>query len=172
MARRRRHSRKFARHESVISKVVLPSSFFASFINQVNAKDLSTSGTYNNLDTMGKAKWQIGNAVGRVTGFYPFADVTGTHPFAINLLGPVNKWTGLGVVMSMILPAVPKLPHKGMIRKAGSGFLLGGIIGGLFDNPPPQTSSSGPDAGSSAFNYSLNSGASGKAGSGLSSYMR
>lgn len=122
-----------------------PASFLVSVIEQVTEKDVQTSGTYNNLDTISRLKFLAGDVIGRFTGYYPFPNVTGSHPFSLNPTGWINKWTGLGIGAELLTSGAKKvgikLPYSDAIKKAGSGFLLGGIIGGIFD--PPARSEGG-----------------------------
>lgn len=155
--RRRRHSRRGHDRHRLLSDLILGGTFAGSFLGQVNQKDMASSSTYSGLSPTDQAKWQISNAVGRVTGWYPFQSLTPSKPVQINWTGWANKYTGLGLVATFLLPKVPGMPGKSYVRKAGAGLLAGGILGGLFDNPLRQGGGSssqktGPDMQFNGFN--------------------
>lgn len=114
---------------------IRPGSFTLAFLQQINEKDIAANGNYNNMSTSDKLKFIAGNTVGRVTGYYPFQDLTGSHPFALNPAAMINKWTGLGIGIELLKHTLP-LPKE--IKKAGPGLLWGGLLGGLMDAPARQ----------------------------------
>lgn len=138
---RRRHARRHMHRSKyhALNHLITPASFLGAYLQQVTAKDVlaaQTAGTYQTLSTMDKAKFVFGNAIGRTTGWYPFANITGTRPFTLNVAGMANKWTGLGIgaLIYSMLP-IKQLPGKPIAKKVGSGLLAGGLVGGLFDDP-------------------------------------
>lgn len=135
VARRRRIRRTHSRRHDMMStgmswinRLIGPSALVVAMVGQVTAKDVQAYPGYNALPNMEKGKFLLNNTLSRMSGFSPFPQY-GTPGFTINLTGPINKYTGLGIGLQ-ILGAVTKQP---LARKAGKGLMWGGIIGGIFD---------------------------------------
>lgn len=140
MARRRRSRREHRKMDGI--KHFAPAAVgLAAFLEQITEKDVAFAQANNSYpkDALSQVKFIAGNAIGRVTGFYPFPDVTGTHPFSIKPENAINKWVGLGIG-AMAYSAVPKmlgiksLPHAALAKKAGGELIFGGVLGGIFDD--------------------------------------
>lgn len=144
MARRRHRRRSHSRREHGLNKFIVPSSFALAFLQQITAKDVAASSTFAGLDPVSKLQFVVGDAIGRLTTWYPFPNLTGTptKTVTVNLGNAINTWSGLGLAGILATKFLP-LPFKSQIRKASKGFLAGGVIAGIFDDPAyPQNQTS------------------------------
>jgi len=139
-----------SRHTSKINKAIKGGGILAgvlAFVQQTTAEDVKfakSTGYYQGLNGENKAKFLVGKLIGRATGFTVFGNVAGEAPdFKINLWGPVNKWTGIGVggLIYKTLGGYFNLPYRNHVRNFTAPILIGGIVGGLID---PPGDSSGP----------------------------
>jgi hypothetical protein len=151
---RRRHSRRGhskGKENSIMKwagKLLAPAAFGVAFVNQVSAKDIAVFPSYNSLSNTERAKFLGNSVIGHITGYNPFPQY-GTAGITINPTGFVNKFTGLGVGLLTLSYVMPSgVGGKSLARKAGKGFLWGGIIGGLLD--PATGARSGGRGGNSA----------------------
>lgn len=146
---RRRHRRRFNRtrlarsrmsrmHRSIWHKAIVPASFTAAFLGQITNKDFASNAqqgaAFQNADMVGKLKFLTNDIVGRITGINIFND-TIQFKQTINPAGVINKYVGLGLLMNIVYPMIPRVPGKGLARKAGGALIAGGFFGGLFDDP-------------------------------------
>lgn len=119
----------------IISKLVAPTVFTGTFLSQLMSKEMSVPANqtaFAGATAEGKLKW-ISNAVtGHITGNNFFNDAP-KFTQTINPLGIFNKYTFLGLAMSWVYPHIPKVPHKGLVAKAGGAMVAGAIFGGFFD---------------------------------------
>lgn len=149
MAKRRRSYRRRLRARRIggrrkygmLSKLVTPLSFAATFMQQITEKDFQGQNGLPNWSPMDKARWLISDAVGRVTGWYPDPIVgagIASQGMKVNLPGIINKWTGLGILGILYSKFGDGLPGRSTARKLGAGALAGGIVGGIFDNPTTE----------------------------------
>lgn len=124
-----------------MAKYISPSAFVLSFLGQITSKDFAQGApqaqTFANADTMGKVKFLTNDVVGRITGINPFGEST-QFKQTINPAGMFNKYVGLGLLFNSVYPLLPRVPQKGLARKAGGALIAGGILGGLFDDPTPE----------------------------------
>lgn len=135
MARRRRHSKKTQKSHDWLGKA----SFTAAFLSQISDKDRQNS-SFSSLSPIDKVKVLTNSVTGRVTGVTPFPDVfNAATPRTFNPSGVFNSVTyaGLGGVL---LAKIGRgyIPHSAKITKVSKNVLLGGIIGGVFDDPAPS----------------------------------
>jgi hypothetical protein len=128
----------------MLHKSIKPLTFTAAFIQSVTEKDIVSQPAFNTYSPTEKAKFVLGNAVGRVTGWYPFAQLTGTHPYKLNL-DPAsylnNKWIQIGA-FAWLYSHVPGVPGRRVAKAASMAAIAGGAAGTLFDDPPPDYNSS------------------------------
>lgn len=131
-----------------IKRIVYPIAKFGSapvaFIDQISAKDRQILGSaYDNAPFTQKLKILSNIIMGRTTGINPFSSEY-KAPQTLNLAGVINKWTNIGVtglaysiigkgvnraLGTKIAPAVPE------IKQISRSLLIGGILGGVFDDP-------------------------------------
>jgi len=104
------------------------------FLSQVTQKDRET-GMYGGLSKGEQAKLAVNNILGRVLGVNPFSDMQSFEQ-TMNLDGIFNKWTGLGIGLWLFgkIP-IKGIPHKGKASVLGKNIAVGGIVGGFFDAP-------------------------------------
>lgn len=143
---RRRHSRSrrfharrlHSRRQDGWHKAIVPVSFTAAFLGQLTQKDFEPgaqqSAAFQNANMVGKLKFLTNDVVGRITGINIFKDTTQFQQ-TINPAGVINKYVGLGLLMNIVYPMIPRVPGKGLARKAGGALIAGGFFGGLFDDP-------------------------------------
>lgn len=130
---RRRH-RKTSTHGW--RKWVTPSVFAASFIGQLAVKDFQPGTTQASFFQSGtgiqRAQMLANIITGRISGINIFS---GAPQFqqTVNPAGMINKYVGLGLLMSFIYPKLPEVPQKALIKKAGGALIAGGLFGGFFD---------------------------------------
>lgn len=140
MARRRRRSRKHSRKMG-LGRLIFPVAAGASFLSQLTSKDFGAGGvgttTFATANASGKAQFLVNDIVGRITGINPFAQSV-QFKQTINPAGVLNKWTGAGLAL-MLLGSIPGMPLKGKAKSIGKGLLVGGAVGGFFDDPNPNT---------------------------------
>ena len=136
-----------------------------SFIDQISAKDRQTLGsTFTTAPTMEKFKMLSNIITGRLTGIHFFNNGV-NPPQTINPAGILNKWTNAGGIMLAYGFLGSKLnqiagmgiaPATGKIKSIGKGLIVGGGIGGFFDDPPNSTNTQNGKFYVSNFNSQTN----------------
>ena len=101
-----------------------------AFVNQITAKDSAIISQQKTV--LGKLQTVANVITGRMFGLNFLSGPTFKQ--TLNPTGVFNKWTGLGVGLSMIYPIIPRVPYKSWARSIGKRWLAAGIIGGLFDD--------------------------------------
>ena len=119
-----------------------------AFIEQITAKDRDVNAAaFAGLGTTDKLKWLANMVTGRLTGIGFFSGFP-TPPQTINPAGVINKWTQAGAIMIgyRILgkainqaTGIDAAPAHAKIGSIGKSFLVGGGLGGFFDDPAPKT---------------------------------
>lgn len=152
---RRRHHRRSMHKSNWISKVVTPATFATAFVQQITAKDVASNPSFATMPVTQQASYLGKSLIGRIAGFQGFN-------FGQSF---TNKWTALGAVLLGASMIAPKglLPYKSQLKKAGSGFLLGGLIGGGLDDAVTQSQTA-----SINYNVQMPANRGGLAASGLS----
>jgi hypothetical protein len=122
------------------------------FIEQISAKHRQTMGSaFSNAPTTQKLKILSNIVTGSITGINFFSDEF-QAPQTLNPSGVLNKWTSagaLGIAYQIVGGQVNKMVGKRVIpetSKIGSiskGVLVGGALGGFFDDPPESRGSQG-----------------------------
>lgn len=159
-------AKRYGRRLAGSNKFITMLTGTGSFVQQITEKDFTDAAKQNiwaNPTTKGlmyKLKFIAQHTIFRLSGMRIFDDVWLMPPanqgVKVNPGGILNKWTGLGILMTLIIPKIPKLPYKGKMRAAGAGMLFGGIMGGLFDDPMERTSAPSAVRGPSvAYNPSV-----------------
>lgn len=114
-----------------------------SFLDQISRKDRETMGdAFNNAPVTQKLKILANIVTGRTTGINLFSDEV-QAPQTINFSGIFNRWTALGIGMSIYgfvakgvtINGVKILPHGSKLSQLGTRLLTGGAFGGIFDAP-------------------------------------
>ena len=143
-----------------IKKIVYPIVKFGSspvaFIDQISAKDRQILGSaYDNAGMVQKVKILSNIIMGRTTGINPFSSEY-KAPQTINPSGVINKWTNggaIGLVYGILGKAINNklgmgnvVPATTEIRTIGKSLIIGGALGGFFDDKvsnPHKSSSVG-----------------------------
>jgi prolipoprotein diacylglyceryltransferase len=115
-----------------------------SFLEQISAKDRQILGnSFSNAPTTQKLKILANVLTGRVSGINFFSNEY-QAPQTINPSGIINKWTGGGLALiggAILGRQINKslgtniIPATGKIQTIGKQFLIGGALGGFFDDP-------------------------------------
>jgi hypothetical protein len=123
-----------------------------AFLDQISAKDRQVLGNnFTNAPTTQKLKILSNIVTGRISGVNFFSDEYQASQ-TINPAGIFNKWTGIGAGMiayGAIARSVNKslgtsiLPATGQIKGIGKKVLIGGAVGGVFDDQVGSTSNTG-----------------------------
>lgn len=134
----RRHKAKKAGTSvfGIISKVA---PYFV-FVSQITGKDQATIAAQPTF--MGQIQATVNATVGRITGFNPFSKSPVQAKQTLNPSGILNNWTyaGLGgIAYSLLAKHIKVLPMGGKIGSLGKKTAIGAALGGLFDDPTPQT---------------------------------
>ncbi len=88
-----------------------------------------------------KAKVFLNSVTGRLFGIGVVPGMG--HPNqTFNFAGIFNKWTGLGAGLWAIGHVPLGIPHKGKAKTLGKALLTGGILGGFFDAPANEGTTS------------------------------
>jgi len=115
-----------------------------SFLEQISAKHRQTMGSsFSNAPTTQKLKILSNIVTGSITGinFFP-------HEFqaqqTLNPAGVLNKWTNAGALM-LVYGVIGKhvnkmigsgvLPATAKVKSIGKQVIIGGAVGGFFDDP-------------------------------------
>lgn len=130
-----------------------------AFIEQISAKDRQTLGSsFSTASTTTQVKILSNIVLGRLAGITPFhklsdGTILPTAPQTINPAGVLNKWTNAGLIgigykvlggainkqtASMGLGSV--VPETSKIGSIGKSVLIGGALGGFFDDAPVDMS--------------------------------
>jgi hypothetical protein len=123
---------------NMFRKIVGPAAFGLSFIQQITQKDITSASNFNSLSNTNKAQFIGADILYRITGINAAPTVlTNPGPWGINPKGALNKWLGLGIASTVYGHYAPKgFPAKAMAKKIGGGLMVGGVVGGVLDNPP------------------------------------
>lgn len=126
-----------------------------AFIEQISAKDRQTLGSsFSSASTTTQLKIMSNIVLGRLAGITPFHKLSDgtmlpTAPQTINPAGVINKWTNaglIGIAYKVLGGAVNKqtasmglgsvVPETAKIGSIGKSVLIGGALGGFFDDAP------------------------------------
>ena len=126
-----------------------------AFLEQITAKDRQIhSGTLQSASTTDQLKMLTNFVTGRLAGFGLFhGALSNTIPNqTINPSGVLNKWTNAGLIgiaykvignavnnMSKGMGAGNIVPETSKIGSIGKSVLIGGALGGFFDDPVNPT---------------------------------
>lgn len=121
-----------------------------AFVEQISAKDRQTMGSaFDNAPTTQKLKILSNIITGRITGINFFQDEFQAQQ-TLNPAGVLNKWTQNGAIMlvyGVIGKQVNKMagqevvPVTAKIKSIGKQLIIGGGVGGFFDEPVGTSSS-------------------------------
>ena len=163
MARRRNGRRAKLKHSvthfgNKIFPFVKAVSAPVAFFEQITAKDRQiNSSQLANGSTTTQFKILLNSVTGRLAGFGLFKssatqDLGITPDQTINPSGVLNKWTNAGLIgiaykvigsavnkMSMDMGAGNIVPETSKIGSIGRSVLIGGALGGFFDDPVTRT---------------------------------
>lgn len=135
MARRHFHKPKTSIF-GIVSKVAP----YVAFVSQITGKD--TAAIQSQPNTVSQLQAYANAITGRLTGINIFKGNSVQARQTINIAGVANQWSGMGLA-AMIYGEMGKhfsiLPQAGKVRSVGKKVFLGGVLGGLFDDPTPQT---------------------------------
>ena len=120
-----------------------------AFLEQITAKDRQDLGNQFSQAGYGTQFKILSNIVlGRLAGVSPFPKLY-TAPQTINPAGVVNKWTNAGLIgigykilggginkMSRDMGMGSIVPETSKIGSIGKSVLIGGALGGFFDDAP------------------------------------
>ncbi len=115
-----------------------------AFLEQISAKHRQTMGSsFSQAPTTQKLKILANIVTGSISGVNFF-----THEFqaqqTLNPAGVLNKWTNAGALMIAYgfiaknvnkAIAIDALPAGGKVKGIGKQILIGGAVGGFFDDP-------------------------------------
>jgi hypothetical protein len=111
-----------------------------AFLNQATIKDKADISAQTTIQ--GKLKVIANSLLGHAVGINLFKDVPQKQQ-NFNPAGALNKWTYAGAAMTFLYSYIPKAPFKGRVKSVGKRLLIGGIAGGVIDDP---STSSAPAA--------------------------
>ena len=151
-----RRARKSAKSSFSLGKKIFPiAKNLASpvaFIEQISSKHRQTLGTaYTNAPIGQKLKILTNIVTGSTTGLNIFKDEFQAPLSQLKISNIFNKWTTAGAAMigySIIAKQANKalgsniLPAQSPIKSIGKQLLIGGGIGGLFDDKPMTNTAS------------------------------
>ncbi len=122
-----------------------------AFLEQISAKHRQTMGSaFSNAPTTQKLKILTNIVTGSITGVNFFSNEVQAQQ-TINPAGVLNKWTnagGLMIVYGVIgkhvnkMAGTPVIPATAKVKSIGKQVMIGGAVGGFFDDPPIDNSSS------------------------------
>ena len=122
-----------------------------AFLEQITAKDRQDLGqSFSTAGYSTQLKIMSNIVMGRLAGITPFHKLSDgtmlpTAPQTINPAGVVNKWTNAGLIglgYKVIGHQINKatgmslIPETVKIGSIGKSVLIGGALGGFFDDPP------------------------------------
>ena len=119
-----------------------------AFFQQLTEKDFTAFNTANpTAGIADKAKVFINSVTGRMFGVNFIQQLSPLvaapkFPQTFNFAGIFNKWSALGAGLFAYGKISPLGPHRGKAGTLGKALLTGGILGGFFDNPDTEGSSS------------------------------
>lgn len=128
------------RKENKVMKLITPATFVLTAIQQATQKDVASSSSFANYSATQKAQFLAGSVVQKFTGVNLTPTLLTSQPMKINPAGVLNKWVGLGIGGLLVAKFLP-VPAKAEINKVSKGALLGGIVGGIVDDPIPVQNS-------------------------------
>jgi len=130
-----------------------------AFIEQISAKDRQTLGSsFSTASTTTQVKILANITLGRLAGITPFhklsdGTILPTAPQTINPAGVLNKWTNaglIGIAYKVIGGSVNKMskdmglgsvvPETAKVGSIAKSILIGGALGGFFDDPVVKSS--------------------------------
>lgn len=135
-----------------------------AFMEQITAKDRQdNAGTFSSVNTTTQLKMLTNVVTGRLAGFGLFKNLplggihdgvswTNSPPQTINPAGVLNKWTNAGMIgiaygvigksvnnMSRNMGLGSVVPEVSKVKSIGKSILIGGALGGFFDDHPTPT---------------------------------
>lgn len=129
-----------------------------AFLEQISAKDRQTLGSsFSTASTTTQLKIMANITLGRLAGVTPFhklsdGTILPTAPQTINPSGVLNKWTNaglIGIAYKVIGGSVNKMskdmglgsvvPETAKVGSIAKSVLIGGALGGFFDDPVTST---------------------------------
>ena len=155
MARRKKIKQGLGRIGNKLFPFVKAVSAPIAFLEQITAKDRQTLGaTFTQATTTTQLKILANITLGRLAGITPFhklsdGTILPTAPQTINPAGVLNKWTNaglIGIAYKVLGGALNKfgkdmglgsslVPETSKIGSIGKSVLIGGALGGFFDDP-------------------------------------
>ena len=168
-----RRARKSAKSSFSLGKKIFPiAKNLASpvaFIEQISAKHRQTLGTaYTNAPIGQKLKILTNIVTGSTTGLNIFKDEFQAPLSQLKISNIFNKWTTAGAAMigyGIIARSANKalgsniMPAISPVKSIGKQLVLGGALGGLFDDKPTSgTASTGTASIAPAMTMSYNGG--------------
>ena len=148
-----------------------------AFLEQITAKDRQDLGqSFSTAGYSTQLKIMSNIVMGRLAGITPFHKLSDgtmgpTAPQTINPAGVVNKWTNAGLIglgYKVIGSQINKttgmslIPETSKIGSIGKSVLIGGALGGFFDDAPAKaqtfTRQSFPTTTNRALTTTYNSG--------------
>ena len=123
-----------------------------AFIEQISAKHRQTLGTAYTAAPLGQKMKILSNIItGSTTGLNLFKDEYQAPLSQLKISNIFNKWTSAGVAMmgySVIAKTANKslgisLPAISPVKQVGKQLIVGGALGGLFDDKADTTRSVG-----------------------------
>ena len=152
MARRRPTKKSFTKIGNKLFPFVKAVSAPIAFLEQITAKDRQiNSALMASSSTTDQIKMLSNFVTGRLAGFGLFhGALSGTIPAqTINPSGVINKWTNAGLIgiaykviggsvnkMSRDMNLGSVIPETAKVGSIGKSVLIGGALGGFFDDPP------------------------------------
>ena len=125
-----------------------------AFLEQITAKDRQDLGaSFSQAGTTTQLKIMSNVVLGRLAGITPFHKLSDgtmlpTAPQTINPSGVINKWTNAGLIgigYKLLGGAINKtsrnmgmgsiVPETSKVGSIGKSVLIGGALGGFFDDP-------------------------------------
>ena len=152
-----------------------------AFLEQITAKDRQDLGaSFSQAGTTTQLKIMSNVVLGRLAGITPFHKLSDgtmlpTAPQTINPSGVINKWTNAGLIgigYKLLGGAINKtsrnmgmgsiVPETSKVGSIGKSVLIGGALGGFFDDAPAKaqtfTRQSFPTTTNRALTTTYNSG--------------
>ncbi len=152
MARRKINRKSFTKIGNKLFPFVKAVSAPIAFLEQITAKDRQIhASAMQSASTTEQIKMLANFVTGRLAGFGLFhGNLSGTiPPQTINPSGVINKWTNAGLIgigykiiggsvnkMSKDMGLGSVIPETSKVGSIGKSVLIGGALGGFFDDPP------------------------------------
>ena len=120
-----------------------------AFLEQLTSQDRANLGnSYSDAGYGTQLKIMTNLIMGRIAGITPFHGGLPTAPQTINPSGVINKWTNAGLIgigYKLLGGAINKtsrnmgmgsiVPETSKVGSIGKSVLIGGALGGFFDDP-------------------------------------